>query len=143
MSPKRSAFALSLAAGALMLGMTPSSAGGPDGFGVGISIEVHGHGHQPRPWRLVGPPLRPTGPQLYYAYHPDHIPGYPVYDHLPGYPVPIFPSYHTRLVAQPAARAVFSPHFEWCHARYRSYRAHDNSFQPYRGGRRQCWSPYG
>jgi len=33
-------------------------------------------------------------------------------------------------------------HINWCHNRYRSYRAWDNSFQPYHGGRRQCWSPY-
>ena len=27
-------------------------------------------------------------------------------------------------------------------ARYRSYRAYDNTFQPNYGGRRQCFSPY-
>jgi len=30
----------------------------------------------------------------------------------------------------------------WCDNRYRSYRASDNSFQPYNGPRRQCRSPY-
>ncbi|MEO3385824.1 BA14K family protein [Mesorhizobium sp. CAU 1741] len=34
-------------------------------------------------------------------------------------------------------------HEEWCYNRYRSYRASDNTFQPYNGGRRQCNSPYG
>ncbi len=34
-------------------------------------------------------------------------------------------------------------HEEWCFRRYRSYRAYDNTFQPYRGGRRYCRSPYG
>ncbi|TYR35223.1 BA14K family protein [Mesorhizobium microcysteis] len=34
-------------------------------------------------------------------------------------------------------------HVEWCYARYRSYRAYDNSYQPYNGPRRQCRSPYG
>ena len=34
-------------------------------------------------------------------------------------------------------------HVDWCHARYRSYRAYDNTFQPYNGPRRQCRSPYG
>jgi BA14K-like protein len=34
-------------------------------------------------------------------------------------------------------------HVRWCYARYRSYRAWDNSFQPYNGPRRQCYSPYG
>jgi len=34
-------------------------------------------------------------------------------------------------------------HAEWCYNRYRSYRASDNTFQPYNGPRRQCQSPYG
>ncbi|HHP6709089.1 TPA: BA14K family protein [Acinetobacter baumannii] len=25
---------------------------------------------------------------------------------------------------------------------YRSYRAYDNTYQPYDGPREQCWSPY-
>lgn len=33
-------------------------------------------------------------------------------------------------------------HVAWCQARYRSYRASDNTFQPYNGGRQQCNSPY-
>ena len=36
-----------------------------------------------------------------------------------------------------------SAHVEWCYDRYRSYRAYDNTFQPYNGPRRQCNSPYG
>jgi hypothetical protein len=35
-----------------------------------------------------------------------------------------------------------SAHVEWCYNRYRSYRAYDNTFQPYHGPRRQCYSPY-
>lgn len=35
-----------------------------------------------------------------------------------------------------------SSHVEWCYNRYRSYRASDNTFQPYNGPRRQCVSPY-
>jgi hypothetical protein len=35
-----------------------------------------------------------------------------------------------------------SGHANWCYSRYRSYRAWDNTFQPYNGPRRQCWSPY-
>ena len=34
-------------------------------------------------------------------------------------------------------------HVRWCHSRYRSYRAWDNSWQPNNGPRRQCRSPYG
>ncbi|MBX5225480.1 BA14K family protein [Rhizobium sp. NLR9b] len=33
-------------------------------------------------------------------------------------------------------------HESWCYARYRSYRAYDNTFQPYSGPRRQCIGPY-
>lgn len=33
-------------------------------------------------------------------------------------------------------------HVSWCYNRYRSYRASDNTFQPYNGPRRQCVSPY-
>lgn len=33
-------------------------------------------------------------------------------------------------------------HVQWCYDRYRSYRASDNTFQPYNGPRRQCYSPY-
>lgn len=33
-------------------------------------------------------------------------------------------------------------HIDWCYDRYRSYRASDNTFQPYRGGRQECVSPY-
>ncbi|OHV77991.1 BA14K family protein [Ensifer sp. LCM 4579] len=35
-----------------------------------------------------------------------------------------------------------SAHTRWCYARYRSYRAYDNTFQPYHGPRRACISPY-
>lgn len=33
-------------------------------------------------------------------------------------------------------------HLRWCYNRYRSYRAWDNTFQPYYGPRRRCVSPY-
>lgn len=33
-------------------------------------------------------------------------------------------------------------HVSWCYDRYRSYRAYDNTFQPYHGPRRACRSPY-
>ena len=33
-------------------------------------------------------------------------------------------------------------HVQWCYDRYRSYRASDNTFQPYHGPRQQCHSPY-
>ncbi|RCW21434.1 BA14K-like protein [Ciceribacter lividus] len=33
-------------------------------------------------------------------------------------------------------------HYQWCRARYRSYDPYSNTFQPYHGPRRQCFSPY-
>jgi len=52
------------------------------------------------------------------------------------------------IAAQPAPRAPsgsyhYGPaHVEWCMGRYRSYRASDNTFQPYSGRRQSCRSPY-
>jgi hypothetical protein len=45
--------------------------------------------------------------------------------------------------APPPADGGLNPqHYEWCYARYRSYRSFDNTFQPNYGPRRQCLSPY-
>lgn len=49
------------------------------------------------------------------------------------------------LVAQPRYAPRYyggNTHVSWCYARYRSYRAFDDTFQPYYGPRRQCVSPY-
>lgn len=44
---------------------------------------------------------------------------------------------------RPAPRHALPPqHYRWCGNHYRSYRASDNTFQPYNGPRRQCRSPY-
>lgn len=40
------------------------------------------------------------------------------------------------------AGRLSSAHVQWCYNRYRSYRAWDNTFQPYYGPRQQCYSPY-
>ncbi|TPN15988.1 BA14K family protein [Mesorhizobium sp. B2-1-3] len=40
------------------------------------------------------------------------------------------------------AGRLSSAHVRWCYNRYRSYRAYDNTFQPYNGPRQQCYSPY-
>ena len=44
----------------------------------------------------------------------------------------------------PAYRApgINPRHYDWCRARYRSYDAYSNTFQPYSGPRRTCYSPY-
>ncbi len=43
---------------------------------------------------------------------------------------------------RPPPAAYGNAHVNWCSQRYRSYRAYDNTWQPYNGPRRQCVSPY-
>jgi hypothetical protein len=56
------------------------------------------------------------------------------------------PYYGPRVIYRP--RVVYQrarlgdAHVQWCYNRYRSYRAYDNTFQPYHGPRQQCYSPY-
>lgn len=53
--------------------------------------------------------------------------------------------YRPRYYAPRYARDVYyggDAHTRWCYARYRSYRAYDNTFQPYYGPRQACASPY-
>ncbi|WEX11400.1 BA14K family protein [Chelativorans sp. AA-79] len=54
------------------------------------------------------------------------------------------PPYYARprYVVPRRAYGLPAAHVNWCHAKYRSYRASDNSFQPYHGPRRACISPY-
>jgi hypothetical protein len=40
------------------------------------------------------------------------------------------------------AESYGDAHVRWCYNRYRSYRAYDNTFQPVRGPRQECYSPY-
>ncbi|MGO4441092.1 BA14K family protein [Rhizobium sp. RAF56] len=48
------------------------------------------------------------------------------------------------LVQQPRYYGSYGggSHTGWCYSRYRSYRAYDNTYQPYYGPRRQCVGPY-
>ncbi|NKJ77485.1 BA14K family protein [Rhizobium leguminosarum bv. viciae] len=53
--------------------------------------------------------------------------------------------YRPRYYAPRYYRQVYNGgngHTSWCYARYRSYRAYDDTFQPYYGPRRACVSPY-
>jgi hypothetical protein len=53
--------------------------------------------------------------------------------------------YYDEPIYRPRAYRVYrggSAHVQWCYDRYRSYRAWDNTFQPYNGPRQQCYSPY-
>lgn len=74
---------------------------------------------QYRPYRRH---YRPYGPQLYLGL------GVPTYRYVQ-------PRRYYR-------QRLGSAHVAWCYDRWRSYRAWDNTYQPYYGPRRQCWSPY-
>ncbi|MBB4189322.1 BA14K family protein [Sinorhizobium terangae] len=55
------------------------------------------------------------------------------------------PTYRPRYYAPRYYRQTYyggNAHTNWCYARYRSYRAYDNTFQPYYGPRQVCVSPY-
>ena len=56
------------------------------------------------------------------------------------------PYYQPRAYYAPAPRRYYgggtNAHVAWCYDRYRSYRAYDNTYQPYGGPRRECRSPY-
>jgi len=55
---------------------------------------------------------------------------------------PPYPNYYYAQPRRYYGRGYGSGHVAWCYNRYRSYRAWDNTFQPYHGPRRQCRSPY-
>lgn len=46
------------------------------------------------------------------------------------------------IVNQAAPPVSGNSHVQWCYDRYKSYRAWDNTYQPYNGPRRECVSPY-
>lgn len=52
------------------------------------------------------------------------------------------PTYNYYSAPRRVYRQVGNSHVQWCYNRYRSYRASDNTFQPYNSGRQQCYSPY-
>ncbi len=52
------------------------------------------------------------------------------------------PGYYDQPEYYEQPRYYGSSHASWCYSRYRSYRAYDNTFQPYYGPRRQCIGPY-
>ncbi|MBS3647788.1 BA14K family protein [Pseudaminobacter sp. 19-2017] len=94
----------------------------------------HGHGGYWNDWDNVGIGIGlGFGLPFWGGYYPGYYSGY--YDpyYAPGYYAP------RRYYGAPAGGDA---HVRWCYARYRSYRAWDNTFQPYVGPRRQCYSPY-
>lgn len=68
-------------------------------------------------------------------------PSFGLYLGVPVFPGPYYEPYYNYR-PRPIYRRPVNSHVSWCYQRYRSYRAYDNSFQPYYGPRRQCRSPY-
>ncbi|MEO3385553.1 BA14K family protein [Mesorhizobium sp. CAU 1741] len=64
------------------------------------------------------------------------------YDRGPSFGIYVQPRIQPRYVEPRRVYRLTRAHYRWCDARYRSYRASDNTFQPYHGPRRQCISPY-
>ncbi|WP_432417039.1 BA14K family protein [Mesorhizobium australicum] len=79
-----------------------------------------------------------TGARRYHSprhYRLRHVPRCP--HRLCGYPLPIYKAHRPLPPLQgPTA------HVDWCAARYRSYDAWTDTYQPYHGPRRYCRSPY-
>ena len=80
------------------------------------------------------------GPYAYYNGYRGYRDRYRGYREYRGYwfPPHAFPSRERTGSIRGMGRA----HVEWCYDRYRSYRDWDNTYQPYGGPRRQCYSPY-
>lgn len=74
----------------------------------------------------------------------DHRPGYRRHSDGWWYPLAAFGigAAIGGAIANDRNTNVGGSHASWCANRYRSYRAYDNTFQPYNGPRQQCMSPY-
>lgn len=114
-----------------------------------IDVRDHRH-HRNRNWHG-----HRAGPRHWHG-HPryrDYRPGYRRHSDGWWYPLAAFgagavlggalaaPAPAPRVYQAPAYR-YSNAHVQWCYDRYRSYRASDNTFQPYNGPRKQCYSPY-
>lgn len=126
----------------------PPRGGPPHGPGP-----YHGHPPPPRPYHGYPPPYRGGGWGPYYG---------PVYGpYGPGWgwngygwaPLATFGA--GALIGGGVRAAIASDnnsssadptinpkHYQWCEDHYKSYRASDNTYQPYNGPRKQCLSPY-
>jgi hypothetical protein len=71
----------------------------------------------------------------------DYRPGYRRHDGF-WYPAAAFIAGAIITGAISQGRPAGSAHVNWCSDRYRSYRASDDTFQPYNGPRQRCNSPY-
>ncbi|ANK86415.1 MULTISPECIES: BA14K family protein [unclassified Rhizobium] len=120
---------LGWALGGLAVGTIIGSALSQPYYGSPYRYYGSPYGYYDSPYRYYGSPYRYYGsPYRYYG---------PPYRYYGRYYAPPYRNY-----ASTVYYGRGGSHVSWCYARYRSYRAFDNTFQPYYGPRRQCISPY-
>ena len=83
-----------------------------------------------------------NGDTAYYHGHKGYREKRPGYREYNGFWFPLAAFGLGALLGSAVTQSANSAHIEWCYDHYRSYRAYDNTFQPYHGPRRQCYSPY-
>lgn len=161
----RTIFALALSGA---LGFTGLSLSAPAPAVAQVAANIHvgvvsdvvkagGHrAHRGRHWRdhrpRYGHRWHAPGPRYGHRHHRAHRQYRAPRHYRPSRPIVRYhrPHFHLYAPVVPHVRRGYAPrvlpfsaaHYDWCYARYRSYRATDNTFQPYRGPRRQCRSPY-
>lgn len=102
----------------------------------------YNNAHKPRPPQQAHKPNRPGYWNGHNGYR-NSRPGYRRHNDGWWYPMAAF-ALGAAIVGStaPSQPAVNRSHVNWCANKYRSYRAYDNSYQPYQGPRAQCYSPY-
>jgi len=133
MEPEMCKAALGLAA--VLLAASPAGAGG---WQYDPATDVIYHGSVPVARWYNERPAMETGARRYHSprhYRLRHVPRCP--HRLCGYPLPIYKAHRPIPPLQ-----GLTAHADWCAARYRSYDAWTDTYQPYHGPRRYCRSPY-
>jgi BA14K-like protein len=90
-----------------------------------------------------GDDFRRHGDAAYYHGHKGYRHKRDGYRYYNGFWFPLAAFGLGALIGSTVSRSNTNAHIEWCYDHYRSYRAYDNTYQPYNGPRRQCYSPYG
>lgn len=119
-------------------------------YSGGDNDRLYGGGDRPRRDRNFyrAQPPRYQQPPRYGWYnghrgYPDRRPGYRYHN---GYWFPMAAFAMGAIIGgaiQQGQPSYGNSHTSWCANRWRSYRAYDNTYQPYNGPRAQCVSPYG
>jgi len=89
-----------------------------------------------------GGDFRRRGDSAYYHGHKGYRHKREGYRYYNGFWFPLAAFGIGALIGSGVARSNTSAHVDWCYDHYRSYRAYDNTYQPYNGPRRPCYSPY-